>query len=77
MNTEAEIISQLKKVNGVYICGDSERSVANQKYQDAFDTVMEFVVRTNKEMSEYFPIFMMGKGAHSFIRKLGLSTSDF
>jgi hypothetical protein len=59
----------------VYICGDSERSIANEKYQKAFETVMDFVVHTNKEVKEYYPMFMMGKSSHSFIRKLGLSSS--
>jgi hypothetical protein len=36
---------------------------------------MEFFKETNKNKNEYFPLFLMGKGAHSFIRKLGLSSS--
>lgn len=36
---------------------------------------MDFVVRTNKVDKEYFPMFMMGKSAHSFIKQLGLSSS--
>lgn len=75
LSTRAEIEKELKKVNGVYICGDSERSIANEKYQEAFDVVMDFVVDSNKGQKEYFPMFMMGKSAHSFIRKLGLSNS--
>jgi hypothetical protein len=62
-------------VNGVYICGDSEKSIANDKYQDAFSTVLDFVVNSNRVEKEYFPMFMMGKSSHSFIRKLGLSHS--
>lgn len=36
---------------------------------------MDFVIHTNKEINEYFPMFMMGKSSHSLIRKLGLSSS--
>lgn len=32
LGTDEEIRNQLKKVNGVYLCGDSERSVANHQY---------------------------------------------
>ena len=36
---------------------------------------MDFFQHTNKHEEEYFPMFLMGKGAHSFIRKQGLSSS--
>jgi hypothetical protein len=36
---------------------------------------MDFVVHSNKKEQEYFPMFMMGKSHHSFIKKLGLSSS--
>jgi len=73
--SEAEIKDELRQVNGIYICGDSERSVANKKYQEAFDVIMDFVVESNREEKQYFPMFMMGKSAQSFIVKLGLSSS--
>lgn len=76
LGSDAEIASQLKKVNGVYICGDSERSVANHQYQIAFDNVLDFVKKSNKDYNEYFPMFMMGKSSHSFIRKFGISSSS-
>ena len=70
-----EIKAELKKVNGVYFCGDSERAVGNNQFQSAFDTIMDFVVTSNKKQKVYFPMFMMGKSHHSFLKKLGLSTT--
>ena len=39
--------------------------------------MLNFVEDTNKKNREYFPMFVMGKGVHSFMRKLGLSMSIF
>lgn len=73
LDSEKEIKEFLKEVNGVYICGDSHKAVANPQYQSAFDTILDFVVASNKKEKEYFPMFMMGKSHQSFVNKLGLS----
>jgi len=75
LDDEQEILDFLKEVNGIYICGDSHKAIANDKYQESFDTIIDFVVKSNKEAKEYFPIFMMGKSSQSLVRKLGLSHS--
>jgi hypothetical protein len=77
MMSEAEILEELTKVNGVYICGDSEQAISNGDYQTAFSIVMDFVVKQNKEQHNYFPMFMMGKAQHSFLKRIGLSHSVF
>lgn len=33
LDSKSEILDMLKEVNGVYICGDSHRAIANDKYQ--------------------------------------------
>lgn len=75
LDSPAEIKAFLKEVNGVYICGDSHRAIANDRYQQSFNAIMDFVVDSNKNKGEYFPMFMMGKSAQSFVKKLGLSHS--
>ena len=75
LDDKKEIKNFLREVNGVYICGDSHKAIANEKYQESFETILDFVVTSNKEDEEYFPIFMMGKSAQSLVRKLGLSHS--
>lgn len=75
LDDESEILDFLKEVNGIYIPGDSHKAIANEKYQESFDTILDFVVRSNKEVKQYFPIFMMGKSHQSLVRKLGLSQS--
>lgn len=47
--SENEILEELEKVNGVYIPGDSERSITNVKYQHAFNVVLDHVKRSNKD----------------------------
>ena len=38
-----DIVSELENVNGIYIPGDSGKSISNVKYQHAFKAVMDFV----------------------------------
>jgi len=76
MDSNEDILTLLKEVNGVYVCGDSHRAISNDKYQDAFNTILKFVVKSNKKDHEYFPMFMMGKSTHTFIKILGLSDSN-
>lgn len=75
--SEDEILKELKKVNALYIPGDSETSVNNDLYQKAFKTVLEFFQESNERNKEYFPMFVMGKSIHSLIRQIGLSSSLF
>lgn len=66
LDSDEEIVSMLNEVNGVYISGDSHKAVANRKYQKAFSTILKYVndKNTDKEetKSDYFPMFVMGKG---------------
>jgi len=73
--SEAEILEELEKVNGIYIHGDSDRSIDNVKYQHAFSVILEHVKRSNKDSQVYYPMFLMGKAFQSFVRKIGLSNS--
>ena len=71
-----EILKLLKEVNGVYIPGDIHRAITNKKYEDAFNTILKFVVKSNKVDHEYFPMFMMGKAGHTFVNILGLTRAN-
>ena len=62
-----EIRAQLDQVNGVYLPGDSHLAVADDDYALAFATVYDYV-QTHNENQDYFPMFMMGKSSHSFIK---------
>jgi|TARA_B110001450_G_scaffold208571_1_gene199282 hypothetical protein len=68
LDTDEEIMRMMKEVNAVYVCGDSHKAVANKRYQQAFSTVLKYTHDSNKgkdkygDDSEYFPMFVMGKG---------------
>jgi hypothetical protein len=66
----------MKEVNGVYVAGDSHRAITNPKYQEAFNTILKFVIKSNKADHEYFPMFMMGKASHTFVNILGITKNN-
>lgn len=73
LDSEEEILSKLKEVNGVYICGDSHTAIANDKFQDSFASVLKYVSDANKIEKDYFPMFLMGKASQTFVKQVGLS----
>ena len=77
LDSDEEIVSMLNEVNGIYISGDSHKAVANRKYQKAFSTILKYVndknTDTAEEKSDYFPMFVMGKGLQTFVSQVGLS----
>ena len=79
LDSDEEIISMLGEVNGVYIAGDSHKAVANRKFQKAFSTILKYVNDKNtdseEQKSDYFPMFVMGKGLQTFVSQVGLSTA--
>lgn len=62
LDEDEDILNMLKEVNGIYICGDSHKAVANTKYQESFSTILKYVNDQNKKFKNYFPMFVMGKG---------------
>jgi len=52
----------LDQVNGVYIAGDSQRSIADKQFVKALSFILEYVKTHNAE-SDYFPMFLMGKSS--------------
>ena len=48
------------------MAGDSQNSVADKQYQKAFDIVLKYVQKSNKQQ-DYFPMFLMGKSSQVFV----------
>jgi len=67
LDTEEQMLATLAAVNGVYITGDSHRAIGNDQYQAAFKSIQKFVSEANKEEHDYFPMFLMGKSAQTFV----------
>lgn len=67
LDSEEQIKATLAQVNGVYVTGDSHRAIGDEKYQAAFRTVQRFVTDANQEEHDYFPMFLMGKAAQTFV----------
>jgi len=72
LDSAETIESILDQVNGVYMPGDSQKSVANRKYQKTFSFVMKYVAKHNREYSDYFPMFLMGKSSQVFVQLLSV-----
>ena len=49
LDSEESIESLLDQVNGIYLSGDSQKSVANRQYQRTFSLIMKYVARHNRE----------------------------
>jgi hypothetical protein len=50
----------LSQVNGIYIPGDSDVAVNNERYMWAFDSIVEYVLERN--INSHFPLYVMGNG---------------
>lgn len=48
MDDDETIMSILDQVNGVYLSGDSQNSLGNSDYINAFRTIMQYVRQHNK-----------------------------
>jgi len=71
LDADEDIINMLDEVNGIYVPGDSHKAVANRKYQMAFSTILKYVndknTDTEEQVSDYFPMFLMGKAMQTFV----------
>ena len=47
LDSDEEILSLLGEVNGIYIPGDSQKAIANKRYQQAFSTITKYVIDQN------------------------------
>jgi gamma-glutamyl-gamma-aminobutyrate hydrolase PuuD len=66
-DSKENITSILDQVNGVYMPGDSHKSIMNPIYHKAFTSILDYVIDHNKNMNDYFPMFMMGKSSQIFV----------
>jgi hypothetical protein len=55
----------LSQVNGIYIPGDSDVAVNNERYMWAFDSIVEYVFERN--LKSHFPMYVMGNGFIQYI----------
>jgi hypothetical protein len=76
LDSEEDILKQLRSVNGVYMCGDSHTAIVNDKFQDAFSVILKYVKEANQVEKDYFPMFMMGKSVQSFVKTVGVSANQ-
>jgi gamma-glutamyl-gamma-aminobutyrate hydrolase PuuD len=66
-DSKENITSILDQVNGVYMPGDSHKSIMNPIYHKAFTSILDYVIDHNKNKNDYFPMFMMGKSSQIFV----------
>ena len=56
-----DIKELLDQVNGIYIPGDSHKSLSSNQYIDTIQVVLDYVQDRYDKDSDYFPMFCMGK----------------
>jgi hypothetical protein len=50
----------MKKVNGLYLAGDSAASLKSHEYQATFSYILSYIFTEADTNYDYFPVFMMG-----------------
>jgi hypothetical protein len=58
----------LDKLNGLYVHGDSQKSIVHGQYQETFANVMDYVKTKNTEEGISFPLFLMGNSLNTFLK---------
>jgi hypothetical protein len=62
---EEDLLLLLSQINGIYIPGDSDEAVNNERYMWAFDSIVEYVLEKNEK--SHFPMYVMGNGFVQYI----------
>lgn len=63
MLDDLSLVDMLSKVNGIYLAGDSHKSIINTQYRDTFNLLIKYCDERYHKHGDYFPIFLMGKSA--------------
>lgn len=62
-----ELTALFDKLNGLYVSGDSHRTITEEKYKFAFMVMLDYCEKKVSE-KEHFPIFMMGNSMQTLVR---------
>ena len=65
---ETRLYRFLEKLNGVYIPGDSEAVLTNQKYTDTLRHIVQWAQKHNDEVGDHFPLIAVSYGYLSLIQ---------
>lgn len=65
---ETDLLDLLAQVNGLYLPGDSQLAVTDEKYREAFLAAMTFAEDQAYIDKEHFPVFMMGNTLQTYVR---------
>jgi len=58
--TRSSLVNLMKKVNGLYLAGDSAASLKSHEYQATFSYILSYIFTEADTNYDYFPVFMMG-----------------
>ncbi len=61
-------MNQLSKLNGLYIPGDSEKLLTDQRYIGVLKSIIDWAEEVNKQKKNHFPIFANSYGMLAFLR---------
>lgn len=63
-----ELLDLLSQINGIYLPGDSQLAVTDEKYREAFLAAMTYAEDAAYIAKEHFPVFMMGNTLQTYVR---------
>lgn len=63
-----EMRQLLDNLNGLYIHGDSQKSIVNPQFQEVFAYLMDYVKTKNIVNNIHFPVFLMGNSLNTFLK---------
>jgi len=66
-STPEELAEMMNKLSGLYIPGDSQRTLTDIEYKKSFYSILQYVEEQNTKQKDHFPIFLMGNSFNNLV----------
>eukprot|EP00352_Strombidinopsis_acuminata_P007500 CAMPEP_0176369302 /NCGR_PEP_ID=MMETSP0126-20121128/23192_1 /TAXON_ID=141414 ORGANISM="Strombidinopsis acuminatum, Strain SPMC142" /NCGR_SAMPLE_ID=MMETSP0126 /ASSEMBLY_ACC=CAM_ASM_000229 /LENGTH=108 /DNA_ID=CAMNT_0017727883 /DNA_START=322 /DNA_END=648 /DNA_ORIENTATION=+ len=66
-STEEELAEMMNKLSGLYIPGDSQRTLTDMDYRKTFYGIMKYVEEQTYNQKDHFPVFLMGNSFNNLV----------